>query len=81
VARSEKAAFGGRTMIKGINKKWIFSFLAVLVFCFTGLAQPQSQEKQEKKVPEKKKDAPAPEVKEKYKKWLSEEVIYIVSEN
>ena len=68
-------------MIKGKHRKWILTFLAVLAFGFTGLALQQSQEKQEQKAPEKKKEAPAPEVKEKYKKWLNEEVLYIVSEN
>jgi GWxTD domain-containing protein len=68
-------------MIKKEYKKWILSFLAVLAFCFSGLAFRQNQVDQEKQETEKGKNKPAPKMAEKYEKWLNEEVVYIISEN
>jgi GWxTD domain-containing protein len=67
--------------MKDKSKKWILSLLVILTFVFTSMALQQSQEKQEKKEPEKRIEGKAPELSEKYKKWLDEEVVYIISEN
>jgi GWxTD domain-containing protein len=68
-------------MIKEKSKKWILSLLVILTFSFTGLALQQSQEKQQKTEPEKKKEEKAPALSKKYQMWLDEEVVYIISES